>query len=223
MSEPAFAGHAAFLISLAEPDQACTTFYDEDDETVHEWEDGVLTISTDFTDYTSYQLTPVAGSSPLQFEVVVENEDGVAEFDNDAQEDLAERLARLVRQIRRFQNRRALSADELAALDAMLLPAGEWEWKEWPEIGTGELQQAIAAHRLDIAITAPTARQQREVYASDDFASGVLGWFRQQLMPHGWTLVAVSPFDELQAFFLVTNERLEAARMLLEQQGRRLK
>jgi hypothetical protein len=223
MSEPAFAGHAAFLISLAEPDQACTTFYDEDDETVHEWEDGVLTISTDFTDYTSYKLTPVAGSSPLQFDVVVENEDGVAELDADAQADLAERLARLVEQARQFQDKRELTGEEQKVLDALLLPAGQWEWKEWPEIGTSELQQAIAAQQLDIEITAPSAEQQRRVYASDDFTSGVLEWFREQLHPQGWTLAAVSPFDELQEFFLVRNARLDQARYLLGQQGRRLK
>lgn len=222
MPAQSFAAHAAFLISLAEPGQACTTFFDEDDQTVHEWEDGVLTISTDFTDYTTYQLTPVAGSAPLQFEVVVENEDGVDEFDADAQDDLADRLARVAGQIRLFQSRRVLSDEETKVLDALLLPAGEWEWKEWAEIGTGELQQAIAAHQLDIELTMPTARQQHRVNAGDDFSNGVLDWFRTQLQPQGWTLVAMPPFDELQQFFLVKAAALDQARYLMEQQGRRL-
>jgi hypothetical protein len=51
----------------------------------------------------------------------------------------------------------------------------------------------------------------------------VLEWFREQLHPQGWTLAAVSPFDELQEFFLVRNARLDQARYLLGQQGRRLK
>lgn len=223
MSQAAFAEHAAFLISLAEPGQACTTFFDEDDQTVHEWEDGVLTISTDFTDYTSYKLTPVAGSSPLQFEVLVENEDGADEFDADAQADLADRLARVVGQIRLFQNRRALSDEETKVLEALLLPAGEWEWKEWAEIGTRELQQAIAAQQLGIEIAEPSERQQQRVNASDDFSNGVLDWFRSQLQLQGWTLVAMPPFDELQQFFLVRTSRLDQARYLVEQQGRQLK
>lgn len=223
MSQAAFAEHAAFLISLAEPGQACTTFFDEDDQTVHEWEDGVLTISTDFTDYTSYKLTPVAGSSPLQFEVLVENEDGADEFDADAQADLADRLARVVGQIRLFQNRRALSDEETKVLEALLLPAGEWEWKEWAEIGTRELQQAIAAQQLGIEIAEPSERQQQRVNASDDSSNGVLDWFRSQLQPQGWALVAMPPFDELQQFFLVRTARLDQARYLVEQQGRQLK
>lgn len=218
----AFAEYAAFLISLVEPGQARATFFDEDDQTVHEWEDGVLTISTDFTDYTSYTLTPVAGSSPLQFDVLVENEDGVDDFDADAQEDLEDRLARLVGQIRLFENRRALSEEETKALDALLLPAGEWEWKEWAEIGTGELQQAMAAQQLGIELSMPTARQQQRVNAGDDFSNGVLDWFRAQLLPQGWTLVAMPPFDELQQFFLVKAAQLDQARHLVEQQGRRL-
>lgn len=222
MPQAAFAEHAAFLISLADPHKACSTFYDEDDQTLHEWENGVLTIWTNFTDYTTYKLTPVANSAPLQFDVLVENEDGVDEFDADAQDDLADRLARVVGQIRLFQNRRVLSDDEVELLDALLLPAGQWEWKEWAEIGTGELQHAMATQQLDIELATPTARQQHRVNASDDFSDGVLDWFRTQLQPQGWTLVVVSPFDELQAFFLVRLEQLEQAQALMGLQGRRL-
>lgn len=222
MPDTSYAEHAAFLIALADPAQACTTFYDEDDQTVHEWEDGVLSISTDFTDYTTYKLTPVAASVPLRFDVVVENEDGVADFDDEAQADLAERLARLVGQIRQFQDKRALSDEELATLQAMLLPAGEWEWKEWPGIGTQAVQDASAVHELGLSVAAPGSRQQRDVYAGDDFSSSVLAWFRQQLQPQGWTLVAVTPFDELQSFFLVSNDNVETVRALLYQQGQRM-
>lgn len=221
MPDTSYAAHAAFLIGLADPAQACTTFYDEDDQTVHEWEDGVLSISTDFTDYTTYKLTPVAASVPLRFEVVVENEDGVADFDDEAQADLAERLARLVGQIRQFQDKRALSDEELATLQAMLLPAGEWEWKEWPGIGTQAVQDASAVHELGLSVAAPDSRQQRDVVAGDDFSASVLAWFRQQLQPQGWTLVAVTPFDELQSFFLVSNDNIETVRALLYQQGQR--
>ena len=222
MPDTSYAAHAAFLIGLADPAQVCTTFYDEDDQTVHEWEDGVLSISTDFTDYTTYKLTPVAASVPPRFEVVVENEDGVADFDDEAQADLAERLARLVAQIRQFQDKRALSDEELATLQAMLLPAGEWEWKEWPEIGTQAVQDASAVHELGLSIIAPNAKQQRDVFAGDDFSASVLAWFRQQLQPQGWTLVAVTPFDELQSFFLVSNDNIETVRALLYQQGQRM-
>lgn len=222
MPDTSYAAHAAFLIALADPAQACTTFYDEDDQTVHEWEDGVLSISTDFTDYTTYKLTPVVASVPLRFEVVVENEDGVADFDDEARADLAERLARLVGQIRQFQDKRALSDEELATLQAMLLPAGEWEWKEWPGIGTQAVQDASAVHELGLSVAAPGSRQQRDVVAGEDFSASVLAWFRQQLQPQGWTLVAVTPFDELQSFFLVSNDNVETVRALLYQQGQRM-
>ncbi|MGK5027598.1 hypothetical protein [Janthinobacterium sp. RB2R34] len=222
MQETSYAAHAAFLIGLADPAQACTTFYDEDDETVHEWEDGVLSISTDFADYTTYKLTPVAASVPLRFDVLVENENGVADFDDDAQADLSERLARLVGQIRQFQDKRALTDEELSRLQAMLLPAGEWEWKEWPETGTHAVQDACAVHELGLTLVAPSSKQQRDVAASDDFSDGVLAWFRRQLQPQGWTLVAVTPFDELQSFFLVANDNVETVRALLYQQGHRM-
>lgn len=222
MPDTSYAAHAAFLIALADPAQACTTFYDEDDQTVHEWEDGVLSISTDFTDYTTYKLTPVVASVPLRFEVVVENEDGVADFDDEARADLAERLARLVGQIRQFQDKRALSDEELATLQAMLLPAGEWEWKEWPGIGTQAVQDASAVHELGLSVAAPDSRQQRDVVAGEDFSASVLAWFRQQLQPQGWTLVAVTSFDELQSFFLVSNDNVETVRALLYQQGQRM-
>lgn len=221
MSKRALETDAAFLIGLAQA-EARAVFFDEDDQTVHEFEDGVLLITTNFSDYTTYKLTPVAASSPTRFDILVENEDGVAEFDDDAETDLAQRLARLVEQARQFQNKRELTTDELTTLAASLIPAGEWEWKEWPEIGTGELQDASEEYELGISIVAPTLDQEPVVYQSDDFMDGVLDWFRQQLNPQCWTLIAVSPFDELQSFFLVRSDQLQMVRELLYQQGRRV-
>lgn len=221
--------NALFLFGLADPTGKSVTFYDEDDNTVHSLENGVLTISANFVDYTTYKLTRTeAAGIQVQLERLDnyrlhEKAKKVAwEMDQEDEEDLADRLDRLAEQIRIAQNKQALSSAEQASLAAMMISAGEWEWKEWPEIGTNAIQAALEENGLGITLADPTPQQTRKVYGSDDFSKGVLQWFRAQLNPHGWTLVAVSPMDEYQAFALVRNEDLATVKALQQKQGERI-
>jgi hypothetical protein len=229
MSGQSTVENARVLMGLAQPDGKVVTFYDEEDQTVHELENGALVISTDFADYTTYTLT-LAGDE-LDVQVARLDNDRLHEkaqmiaapFDADDEEDLAERLERLVDQLRSAQDSRAATEDEAASLASMLIGAGAWEWKDWPQNGTDFIQRALDENDTGITLKAPAEKEIRKVFSNKDFTKAMLQWFRKQLEPHGWTFVAVSPYDEYQAFALVRTAHLDSVRKLLKQQGRSLK
>jgi hypothetical protein len=223
LSSQSTAENARFLMALAPNDGSVLTLSDEADRTVHELDNGVLVITTGFVDGTTYTLTLEGPEDRL--EVLVERLDDAAQVVMNADDalDLAERLERLVDQARRAQASRAAPQDDAASLAAMLIDAGEWEWKDWPENGTDFIQRALDENDTGIVLTAPLAKDIRKVFSNKDFTKAMLQWFRKQLEPHGWTFVAVSPFGEYQAFALVRNEHLDRVRTLLTQQGRKLK
>jgi F0F1-type ATP synthase epsilon subunit len=212
--------NARILMALAGPDGKAT-FYDEDDHTVHELDNGVLVIATDFADGTTYTLTLAEGILHVQVKRIMATMVDCA-IDADEEQDLAERLERLVDQLRSAQASRAATQDEAASLASMLVDAGEWEWKDWPENGTDFIQRALDEMETGIVLAKPDHKDVRKVFSSRDFSKAMLQWFRKQLAPHGWTFVAVSPFDEYQAFALVREEHLDRVGALLKLQGRKL-
>jgi hypothetical protein len=232
MSESSTVENARFLMALAGPDGRAL-FHDEDDHTVHELDNGVLVIATGFADGTTYTLTLAHAGPDSTLDVEVERFDNHRLGHNatlvacvvgaDDEQDLAERLERLVAQARSAQASRAATEDEAASLASMLVAAGEWEWKDWPENGTDFIQRTLDEMDTGIVLARPATRDIRKVFSSKDFTKAMLQWFRKQLAPHGWTFVAVSPFGEYQAFALVKNEHLERAQALLKLQGRRIK
>jgi len=225
MSEQSIAENARVLMALAGPD-GTALFCDEDDHIVQELDNGVLVIATDFADGTTYTLTLEGADNLLA--VQVERRDhqaqvSAAPFDVDDEADLAERLERLAGQARSAQASCAATQEDAASLAAMLVDAGAWEWKDWPQNGTDFIQRALDAHDTGIVLAAPAEKDIRKVFSGRDFTKAMLQWFRKQLAPHGWTFVAVSPFGEFQAFALVRDEHLERVQALLKQQGRKLK
>ena len=223
MGSQSIVENARFLMALARPDGKVLTFYDEEDDTVHELDNGVLVITTDFADETAYTLTLAGNDAAGSLEVHVERQGSACALDADDEGDLAERLERLVDQVRVAQASRAATQEEAASLASMLVDAGEWEWKDWPENGTDFIQRALDESDTGIVLTAPSGKDIRKVFASKDFTKAMLQWFGKQLDPHGWTFGAVSPFDEYQAFALVKHAHLDRVRALLKQQGRKFK
>jgi len=231
MSDRSTVENARVLMALAGPDGKAT-FYDEDDQAVHELDHGVLTIATDFVDYTTYTLT-LAGAGPEgTLDVQVSRFDNyrlghkakmvACAVDDDDEQDLAERLERLVGQLRIAQASRAATEDEAASLASMLVDAGEWEWTDWQENGSDFIQRALDEMETGIVLVKPGEKDARKVFSSKDFSKAMLQWFGKQLAPHGWTFGAVSPFDEYQAFALVRIDHLDRVRLLLKQQGRKI-
>jgi len=220
MSDQSTVENARILMALAGPDGKAT-FYDEDDHTVHELDNGALVIATDFADGTTYTLTLAESILHVQvkrFKATVVD----CAIDADDEQDLAGRLERLVDQLRIAQASRAATQDEAASLASMLVDAGEWEWKDWPENGTDFIQRALDEMETGIVLVKPDHKDVRKVFSSKDFSKAMLQWFRKQLAPHGWTFVAVSPFDEYQAFALVREEHFDRVGALLKLQGRKL-
>ena len=220
MSDQSTVENARILMALAGPDGKAT-FYDEDDHTVHELDNGALVIATDFADGTTYTLTLAESILHVQvkrFKATVVD----CAIDADDEQDLAGRLERLVDQLRIAQASRAATQDEAASLASMLVDAGEWEWKDWPENGTDFIQRALDEMETGIVLVKPDHKDVRKVFSSRDFSKAMLQWFRKQLAPYGWTFVAVSPFDEYQAFALVREEHLDRVGALLKLQGRKL-
>lgn len=215
-------------MALAGPDGKATLF-DEDDQIVHSLQNGVLTMATNFVDYTTYILTQVGQGPDSTFDVQVTRLDDyhrhekaqtiVCDFDEDDEEDLATRLDSLVDQMDMADEAQPPTPDDTATLKSMMIDAGEWEWTAWSQIGTYDIQAALDKHDIAISLKEPTEKEARRVFASDDFSDGLLAWFRTQLNPQGWTLVAVAPFDELQQFALVRSENLETVRALLRKQA----
>jgi hypothetical protein len=220
MSDQSTVENARILMALAGPDGKAT-FYDEDDHTVHELDNGVLVIATDFADGTTYTLTLAESILHVQVKRFKATMVDCA-IDADDEQDLAERLERLVDQLRIAQASRAATQDEAASLASILVDAGEWAWKDWPENGTDFIQRALDEMETGIVLAKPDHKDVRKVFSSKNFSKAMLQWFRKQLAPHGWTFVAVSPFDEYQAFALVREEHLDRVGALLKLQGRKL-
>jgi len=232
MSDNSTVENARILMALAGPDGKAV-FYDEDDQTVHELDNGVLVIATDFSDYTTYTLTLEGTGPESTLDVQVKRFDNYrlghkatmidVAIDADDEQDLAGRLERLVDQVRIAQASRAATEDDAASLASMLVAAGEWEWTDWQENGNDFIQRALDEMDSGIVLVKPGEKDARKVFSSKDFSKAMLQWFGKQLAPHGWTFVAVSPFDEYQAFALVRMEHLERVQALLKLQGRKLK
>jgi hypothetical protein len=230
MSESSTVENARFLMALAGPDGRAL-FHDEDDHTVHELDNGVLVIATGFADGTTYTLTLADAGPDSTLDVEVERLDDrqaghkatlvACAVDADDEQDLAERLERLAGPARSAQASRAATEDEAASLASMLVDAGEWEWKDWPENGTDFLQRGLDKMETGIVLARPAHKDIRKVFSSKDFTKAMLQWFRRQLEPHGWTFVALSPFGEYQAFALVREGHLDRVQALLQLQGRR--
>jgi hypothetical protein len=218
MSESSTVENARFLMALAGPDGRAL-FHDEDDHIVHELDNGVLVIATGFADGTTYTLTLAGAGAGSTLDVEVER------FDTRQAGHEATLVACTVdaddEQARSAQGSRAATEDEAASLASMLVDAGEWEWKDWPENGTDFIQRALDERETGIVLARPAHKDIRRVFSSKDFTKAMLQWFRRQLEPHGWTYVALSPFGEYQAFALVREEHLDRVQALLQLQGRR--
>ena len=92
----------------------------------------------------------------------------------------------------------------------------EFEWRNWSDYGLGEVSKTAPLRALGLDLHEPTEQEQRAVIDdSEDFRAAVLGWYDQRLAPHGLTLIAISPIDELQAFGVVGTRNLDALRQAL--------
>jgi hypothetical protein len=233
VSEQSYLDDARFLMGLGRPGEKPETYFDEDESITHELGHDVLSISTHFVDYTTYIVTRVGPDPDSTFTVHVERLDNyrlhekaqkiTCPIDADEEDDLAEMLARLVEQVKVYQAKQQATAAETTLLDAMMLPAGEWEWTAWSHNGTPGIQHALDEHKIAVKLDYPTEKEEQKVFASANFSKSTLEWFRKQLIPHGWTLVAVAPFDEYQAFALIKRDDLDTVRALLKKHGRKIK
>ena len=91
---------ALYLMSFATDDGKPTTFYDEEDNCVHTIEDGVLRISTDFADYTSYNISKEGDGLTVNVRRRENYKNPTAkivvlDLDDDDKEDQIEQLPRL--------------------------------------------------------------------------------------------------------------------------------
>jgi len=250
----AFHDDAVYLIEAARSSvRQPVTYFDEIDQVVHTFEDGVLEIGTDYTDYRSYYLALDGGE--LSAVLRIPNGEGADEYalDQDDEEDLAQRLAQLARPMRLAERLAqvdvaALWDETMAALfrhdpahdgrsfddtldredlvgsiHAVLTESGRlasWEWKSFGEEGVAEINALLAQRGHDAnMLPYASAQESKRIFRSDDFSAAVLEWFDSRLAPHGWTLAAISPFDEYQPFALFRTESLGEVRALLEQLG----
>ena len=105
------------------------------------------------------------------------------------------------------------------ALQGVLEKSGrlpEFEWRNWFDYGFEEVRKTAPVRALGLDLQAPTDEERRAVIDdSEDFRAAVLGWYDQRLAPHGLTLIAISPIDELQAFGVVGTRNLEGLRQAL--------
>lgn len=249
-----FYDDAVYLIETARSSgKGSATWYDEIGSVVHTYQDGVLEIGTNYTDYRSYILS--LDGDELSAVLRIPGGERADEYplDEDDEEDLTRRLAQVTRPMRLAER---LEHIDIAALWAELLdalfrhdPAQEpaafkdaldredlvgsghavlaqsarlasWEWKTFGEEGAAAVNALLAqrCHEEDVLPYA-SARESKRVFRSDDFCAAVLGWFDSRLAPLGWSLAAISPFDEYQSFALLRTENLDEVRALLEQLG----
>lgn len=229
------------------------TWYDEIDQLVHIFEDGVLKIETDYTDYRSYRLSLDGAELGAVLRIPDGERSDDYALDDDDVEDLAQRLAQVARPMRLAERlahtdvavlweetmaalfrhdpvyaaaafRDTLDRDDLVgALHAVLAQSARltaWEWKSFGEEGVAEVN-ALLAQRGGGEDVLPyaSAQESQRVFRSDDFSAAVLAWFDSRLTQHGWTLAAISPFDEYQSFALLRSENPGEVRSLLEQLG----
>ncbi len=242
---------AVYLIEMARSSESGTaTWYDELDQIVHTYVDGVLEIDTNYSDYRSYLLS--LDGAELSAVLRIPDGERVDEYplDEDDEEDLMQRLAQVARPMRLAERlaRTDVAALWTAMLDALfrhdpvreaaafvdtldrddlvgsvhtvLLQSGRlanWEWTTFGEEGVAIVNAMLAqrGHGED-ALPYASAQESRRTFRSDDFSRAVLAWFDTHLTPLGWTLAAVSPFDEYQSFALLRTENLDEVRSLLE-------
>jgi hypothetical protein len=249
---PPFHDDALYLIGAATSSgKGRADFYDEDDDTVHSFEDGVLTIDTDYADYRSYKLSLDGPVLTACLHLPGEGEGTRLALDDDDVEDLTDRLARMAGSMRAVAARDVApvaqpwtalmtamlgqdaataatcapgKGDDLAtALQDVLARAGrsgEWEWKEFGETGVATLNhECKALADASIRIDYPAADEHQAIFNHRDFSGAILAWFDRQLSPHGWTLLALSPFDELQSFGLFKSGNVRDVRAMLKQLG----
>lgn len=249
-----FHDDAVYLIETArsvakEP----VTYYDEIDQVVHTWENGVLEIQTDYTDYRSYALVLEGGQLVATLRIPDKRRIDEYALDEDDERDLAQRLAQIARPMRLaerlasidvaalwqdtmtalFQHDPAYGAppspdaldrdDLIGSVHAVLEQSARlagWEWKAFGDEGVAEVN-ALLARRDEGEDVLPfaSAEESRRIFRADDVGDAVLAWFDSRLAPQGWTLVAISPFDEYQSFALLRTENLAEVRSLLEQLG----
>lgn len=100
-----------------------------------------------------------------------------------------------------------------------LIPAGRWAWKEWAGVGLKSVNEALMDYSLGFSIATPTDREIQRVFDCADLTAGMLDWFQTRLSPLGWVLVALLPFDEIQAFYLIRSQDRDSVRALLRKQG----
>lgn len=249
-----FHDDAVYLIEAARSEaKQPVSFYDEIDQIVHTYEDDVLEIETNYTDYRSYLLA-LEGNA-LSVMLCIPDGERIAEYalDADDEEDLAQRLAQLARPMRLAERlasvdvaalwqetmaalfrhdpaNQALASNETLDRDdlvgsihtvlAQSARLGRWEWKEFGEGGVAQLNTLLAQHgNEEDLLPYASAQESRQVFHSDDFCGAALAWFDRRLAPHGWTVAAISPFDEYQSFALLRRENLDEVRSLFEQLG----
>jgi len=242
----AFHDDAVYLIEVARSStKQPVTYYDEIDQVVHTFDDGVLEIGTDYTDYRSYFLA--RDGDALQVVLRIPNGERSDEYELDADDeaDLAQRLAQVARPMRLAERLKqidvaalwyetmaalfrhdpdhrappqAFERDDLeGALHAVLEQSARlasWEWKTFGEEGVATVNALLGA-----ALPFASVQESRRVFRSDDLSAAVLGWFDRRLAPLGWTLAAISPFDEYQSFALLRRENVDEVRSLFEQLG----
>ena len=242
----AFHDDAVYLIEAARSSaRQPVTFFDEIDQVVHTFEDGVLEIGTDYTDYRSYYLALDGGELSVVLRIPNGEQSDEYPLDQDDEEDLAQRLAQLARPMRMAERLAhidvaALWNETMAALfrhdptheapqdaferenlegaihDVLEQSARLTGW-EWKTFGEEGVERVNAL--LGAELPFASAEESRRVFRSDDLSPAVLGWFDRRLAPLGWALVAISPFDEYQSFALLRRENVDEVRSLFEQLG----
>ncbi len=78
----------------------------------------------------------------------------------------------------------------------------EFEWKEWADDGVRVVNRIGVLKDRSVQLAAPIP-EQRSGAPGEDFSAGILGWFHDGLAPHGLTMVALAPLDEMQKFSIV--------------------
>ncbi len=225
------------------------TFYD-DDSLVHTVEDGVIEVSTMYSDYTTYHVSMQAGALMVGKKYADRGKTVSGPMSDEDYEELATQLACFASRIR---TEKALKQTDMQAIGSKVLDmlfsdpslgprpargltletgsyriaqaindvleeAGrqvEFEWKEWRD-EVHAVNRIGALQALGIALAPPTEQEQRAV-AEGDFTEGILGWFHAGLAPHGVTMIALAPLDELQKFSIVSISNFHALQKTLKQ------
>ena len=247
-TEEKYVGDARYLLN--EFGSRKITFYD-DDSLVHTIEDGVIEVSTMYSDYTTYHVGMQADALVVEKKYAERGQTVSGPMSDEDYQELATQLACFASSIR---TEKALQGVDMKAMAHSVLDAlfsdpalgarparapslqknsfqiahaingvlkkarrqAEFEWKDWADDGVRAVNRIGVLKDLGIKLVAPAA-SERSHAAGADFSAGILGWFHDQLTPHGMTMIALAPLDEMQKFSLVSIRGFNSLRELLKQ------